>query len=302
MKLGIGIISAGRVGAVLGAALRRAGHTIVAAHARSEESIERAEVLLPGVPLEDVEEIVRTSELVLLAVPDREVPGLVDGLAALGAWQPGHLVIHTAGSMGTEVLSPATAAGALGLAIHPAMTFTGTSLDLSRLVDCPFAVSGPATILPVAHALVTEIDGVPVEVPSEKRPLYHAALAHGGNHLVTIVTQAMRLLEEAGIDDPGAFLAPLAGASLDGALRSGESLLTGPVVRGDTNTIDKHVCVLADHPEVLGTYRAIASAAVDRSVIRRIISEGTAEELKKALGEENTTRQQPRGRGAGRGE
>lgn len=283
MKLGIGIISAGRVGAVLGAALGRAGHTIVAAHARSEESIERAEVLLPGVPLQDVEEIVRTCELVLLALPDRELPGLVEGLAKAGAWQPGHLVVHTAGSMGVEVLAPAAAMGALGLAIHPAMTFTGTSLDLSRLVDCPFAVSGPATILPVAQALVTEIEGIPFEVPSERRALYHAALAHGGNHVVTVVTQAMRMLEEAGIDDPGAFLGPLVGASVDGALRSREALLTGPVVRGDVPTIEKHVDVLSEYPDVLSTYRAIASATADRAVLRSTITEATAADIKTAL-------------------
>lgn len=283
MKLGIGIISAGRVGAVLGAALGRAGHTIVAAHARSEESIERAEVLLPGVPLQDVEEIVRTCELVLLALPDRELPGLVEGLAKAGAWQPGHLVVHTAGSMGVEVLAPAAAMGALGLAIHPAMTFTGTSLDLSRLVDCPFAVSGPATILPVAQALVTEIEGIPFEVPSERRALYHAALAHGGNHVVTVVTQAMRMLEEAGIDDPGAFLGPLVGASVDGALRSREALLTGPVVRGDVPTIEKHVDVLSEYPDVLSTYRAIASATADRAVLRSTITDATAADIKTAL-------------------
>ncbi|AZN30029.1 DUF2520 domain-containing protein [Flaviflexus salsibiostraticola] len=283
MKLGVGIISTGRVGAVLGAALGRAGHTIVAAHARSEESIERAEVLLPGVPLQDVEEIVRTCELVLLALPDRELPGLVEGLAKAGAWQPGHLVVHTAGSMGVEVLAPAAAMGALGLAIHPAMTFTGTSLDLSRLVDCPFAVSGPATILPVAQALVTEIEGIPFEVPSERRALYHAALAHGGNHVVTVVTQAMRMLEEAGIDDPGAFLGPLVGASVDGALRSREALLTGPVVRGDVPTIEKHVDVLSEYPDVLSTYRAIASATADRAVLRSTITEATAADIKTAL-------------------
>ncbi|WP_338401693.1 Rossmann-like and DUF2520 domain-containing protein [Flaviflexus huanghaiensis] len=285
MKLGVGIISAGKVGAVLGAALGRAGHTVVAAHARSEESIERAEVLLPDVPLQDVEEIVRTCELVLLAVPDRELPGLVDGLAKAGAWQPGHLVVHTAGSMGVEVLAPAAAMGALGLAIHPAMTFTGTSLDLARLLDCPFAVSGPATILPVAQALVTEIGGVPFELPSASRPLYHAALAHGGNHVVTVVTQAMRMLDEAGIDDPGAFLGPLVRASLDGALRSREVLLTGPVVRGDVPTIRTHVDALIDHPDVLSTYRAIASATADRAVIRRTITQTTAEEIKRALGD-----------------
>ncbi|MEZ7898403.1 MAG: DUF2520 domain-containing protein [Flaviflexus sp.] len=289
MKLGIGIISAGKVGAVLGAALQRAGHTVVAAHARSEESIERAEVLLPGVPLRDVEEIVRTSELVLLAVPDTELPGIVSGLAKLNAWQTGQLLVHTAGSVGTDVLAPAMAQGALGLAIHPAMTFTGTSLDLDRIQDCPFAVSGPATILPVAHALVTEMGGIPVEVDNDKRGLYHAALSHGGNHLVTLVTQAMRLLEEAGISDPGAFLGPLAYGSLDGALRSGEALLTGPIVRGDGITVEKHLLELVGHPEVRDTYRALAEATTDRAVARRVIGEGTAADLRRILSQDDQT-------------
>ena len=285
MKLGIGIISAGKVGAVLGAALGRAGHTLVAAHARSEESIDRAEMLLPGVPLQDVEEIVRTCELVLLAVPDSELPGIVSGLAKMKSWQSGQLLVHTAGSVGTEVLEPATSLGALGLAIHPAMTFTGTSLDLARLVGCPFGVSGPATILPIAHALVSEMEGVPVEVDNDKRGLYHAALAHGGNHLVTVVTQAMRLLEDVGITDPGTFLAPLATASLDGALRSGEALLTGPIVRGDGVALERHLEVLADHPQTQESYRALALATTERALARMKISETKAAELRKILGD-----------------
>ncbi|HXF03667.1 MAG TPA: NAD(P)-binding domain-containing protein, partial [Arthrobacter sp.] len=106
-RLGIGVIGAGKVGAVLGAALRGVGHAVVGVSAVSEDSKERAENLLPGVPVLQIPEIVERAELVLLAVPDDALPELVDGLAAAGVWQPGQLVVHTSGRFGTGVLAPA---------------------------------------------------------------------------------------------------------------------------------------------------------------------------------------------------
>ena len=93
-RLGIGIIGAGKVGAVLGAALRGAEHAIIGVSAVSDASRERAETLLPGVPVLDVQDIVERAELVLLAVPDDALGPLIEGLAKLGAWQPGQLVAH----------------------------------------------------------------------------------------------------------------------------------------------------------------------------------------------------------------
>jgi len=134
-RLGVGIVGAGRVGPVLGAALAAAGHAIVGISAVSERSRDRAEAILPGVPVLTVPEIVERSELVLLAVPDDQLADLVQGLAATGVWQPGQLVVHTSAAHGLEVLRPALAAGAIPLAIHPALAFTGTTIDLVRLRD-----------------------------------------------------------------------------------------------------------------------------------------------------------------------
>ena len=142
-RLGVGVVGSGRVGAVLGSALRAAGHPVVAVSAISEASRERAATLLPGVPVLDIPEVVRRSELVLLTVPDDALADLVRGLADLGAWQVGQIVVHTSGRFGVDVLAPARAAGVIPLALHPAMTFTGTSLDLARLVGCSFAVTAP---------------------------------------------------------------------------------------------------------------------------------------------------------------
>ncbi len=243
-RLGVGIISAGRVGAVLGSALRAVDHQVIGVHAVSETSRDRAEVLLPGVPLLSVEQIVERSELVLLAVPDDALAPLVTGLADLGRWQHGQLVAHTSGRYGSGVLDPARHAGAIPLAIHPAMTFSGTSMDLPRLVGCPMAVTAPAAVLPIAQALAVELGGEPFVLDDDARPGYHAALAHGANHLLTVVTQAMRVLTAVGVDQPGATLRPLLTAALDRALREGEAGLTGPVSRGDAGTVAAHLAEL----------------------------------------------------------
>ena len=112
------------------------------------------------------------------------------------------------------------------------MTFTGMSLDLARLVDCCFAVTAPAPVLPIGQALVVEMGAEPVVVAEEARPLYHAALAHGANHLVTLVAESLDLLAAAGVQPADRVLAPLLSAALDNALRQGDGALTGPVARG----------------------------------------------------------------------
>lgn len=287
-RMGIGIVSAGKVGAALGSALRACGHQIIGAYAASDASRDRLESMLPGVPALDVETIVERSELVLLAVPDDELAPLVDGVAKLGAWQPGQIVVHVAGRYGTEVLAPAQAAGALCIAIHPAMTFTGTSLDVARLQGCPFAVTAPAALQPIGLALVAEMGGEGFVISSADRPLYHAALAHGANHVVTVIAQAARVLGEIGLD--GHYLRPLIMAAVEGALSSGEALQTGPVVRGDVGTVEEHVGTLdtlaADDPslsDVVDSYRALARATATRAEARGVISESAATQIRSML-------------------
>lgn len=290
-RLGIGIIGAGKVGAVLGSALRNTGHAIVGATGFSDQTLDRIDVLLPGVPVLDLQQVVERSELVLIAVPDDELPKVVNGLADLGAWQPGQIVVHVSGAHGIGVLEPARKMGCIPIAIHPAMTFTGTSLDLSRLDGTTFAVTAPTPVLPIGQALVVELGGEPVVLAEEMRGLYHAGLAHGANHLVVLVAQATAALEVAGIENPGQTLGPLLHAALDGALRAanGESnpmaTLTGPVVRGDAGTVAKHLETLDDLArdrgitDIAPSYRALGTAATVRALGAGRISETQAQDL-----------------------
>jgi predicted short-subunit dehydrogenase-like oxidoreductase (DUF2520 family) len=218
-RLGVGIVGAGRVGPVLGAALAGAGHAIVGISAISQSSRERAEVMLPGVPILEVPELIERSELVILAVPASELAGLVAGLASTGAWQPGQLVLHTAAEYGTDVLAPAAAAGAIPLAIHPAMSFTGTSIDLTQLFGSYFAVTAPAPVQPIGQALVVEMGGEPIVIAEKDRAAYAEAIATATSFSSAIVDQATALLAGIGVESPGQLLAPLVRSSVEIALR-----------------------------------------------------------------------------------
>ena len=229
-RLGVGIVGAGRVGPVLGAALAGTGHAIVGVATVSDAGHERAEALLPGAPVLDIRTLVERSELVLLAVPEGELPALVTGLADVGAWLPGQLVVHTAPGCGTVVLAPAAAAGAIPLAISPAMAFTGTSIDLTRLRSAYCAVTAPGPVLPIGQALAVEMGCEPVVVAEGDRALWAAALAAVVDPLDTVVRSSAALLREIGVDDADRVLGPVARSALERALTAAASTRTLPLL------------------------------------------------------------------------
>jgi predicted short-subunit dehydrogenase-like oxidoreductase (DUF2520 family) len=280
VRLRIGVIGTGRVGSALGAVLARAGHTVVAASGVSEASVRRAHSRLPGVPLCDPQQVAARAELVLLTVPDDALPGLVAGLAATGAELAGRLLVHTSGRYGIGVLEPAVARGALPLALHPVMTFTGRPDDIDRLEGICFGVTAPDQLQPVAEALVIEMGGEPVLIREEDRSLYHAALASAANHLVGLVAEAADLLRSVGAANPSRMLSPLLYAALDNALRLGDAGLSGPVARGDADTVARHIEVLGQaSPRALGAYVALARLTAGRALAADLLASSDAQRL-----------------------
>ncbi len=269
------------MGSAFGVALERAGHVVFGVSAISDASVHRARTRLPESRILPVEEVAASSELLILAVPDSELAGLIRGLASAGVVRPGTLVAHTSGANGVGVLAPLTELGARPLAIHPAMTFTGHDEDLARLANACFGITAADEIgYAIAQSLVIEMGGEPVRVAEEHRTLYHAALAHGSNHLVTVIVDAVAALRAA-LDGPGLLgqqvvddapgglaerlLAPLASAALDNALRRGQSALTGPVARGDAAAVAAHLEALDSlDPRLAASYRALSLRTAER--------------------------------------
>ncbi len=264
----VGVIGAGRVGAVLAAALRAAGHQLVGVSARSQASRARAADLLPGVPVLAPHEVARASNLVILAIPDDvlgDPAGPVLDLIACGALRGRQVVAHTSGRHGLGVLGPAARAGAITLAVHPAQTFGGTAEDLPRLPGVAYGVTALGRHWPVAEWLVAQLKGTPVAVPEELRPLWHAGLAHGANHLVTLVASALDIVRATGASDPSAVLRPLLSAALERTLEQGDAALTGPVARGDADAVAGHLRALDEYaPDQQQLYREMARSTAAR--------------------------------------
>ena len=280
----IGVIGAGRVGTVLAAKFRLAGHTITSVSGRSDATRMRVETMLPGIDILEPSEVAARSEILILSVPDDSLIRVAEELAATGTVRPGQVVMHTSGRHGLEALAALTRRAARPIAFHPAMTFTGTDVDLDR--SCVFGLTAADSEHALAEELVADLGGTAMWVDEANRALYHAALAHGANHLVTLVSQSMDMLRMAGAADPAAVLRPLLSAALDNSLTYGDAALTGPVVRGDVTTIRAHVDAFSQahvDPATVDSYLEMARATSNRAEASGRLSAADAGHVRQVL-------------------
>lgn len=260
----IGLIGTGRVARALGLALAPHSAAPILVHGRNPdhaaaavEAINHAQAVSLSTSLSS------RCDLILLAVADDALPAVIADLATMPL---SATICHVSGRSGAALLDPLRAQGATTAAVHPAMTFTGDpTAEVARMQGARFAITGAnAPSIAAARKLVALLGGVAVEVAEAHRPLYHAALCHAANHLVTLIAGAADALAAAGVAEPGALLAPLVRAALDNSLDRGIDALSGPLLRGDRQTIGNHLAALTSHaPELLPAYRAMALATLD---------------------------------------
>lgn len=214
----------------------------------------------------NIDRLQEESDIVAIAVADDALAGVIANMAAARPTGRLPFIFHVSGRSGALVLEPLRHAGALTAAIHPAMTFTGDPQgEARRMAGARFAITG-STIdaSDRAKRIVGLLGGIALEIAEEKRALYHAALCHASNHLVTLIAGAAGALHDAGIDDSPALLAPLVSAARENSLSRGFAGLSGPLLRGDAQTIGEHLDTLrANSPAVLSAYRAMARATVE---------------------------------------
>jgi predicted short-subunit dehydrogenase-like oxidoreductase (DUF2520 family) len=266
-RRGIGFIGVGRVGSALGAALLASGYRVVAAASRSSAARSRSSRWLPSVPLVSPAEVARRSEIVFVTVSDDAISPVVESLVAEQAIRSGQWIVHTSGRCGLDSLSAAGDVGAVPVALHPVMTFAGTEQDHTLVNGLPFGVTSPPSAREAVEAFVSGFGGVPVWVPDETRPLYHAAMVFAANNIITLTATALELLRWAEVSAPAELLGPIFRKSLDNALLLGDEALTGPVRRGDVGTIRSHLEALASaSPEVVDAYVSLARLTASRAI------------------------------------
>lgn len=261
----IGIAGSGRVARAMALALAPRSAAPVLIWGRSPGRVHEAAATVGGTVAENCADLTASCDLIVIAVADAALAEVAVGLAeALGGTEP--FVCHVSGGSGAAILAPLAGRGALTAAVHPAMTFTGDpAQEAGRMAGACFAITATdGEALAEARTLVALLGGVAVEIAEERRALYHAALSHAANHLVTLMSGASRALRAAGAGEPEALLAPLVRAALENSLAHGFDALSGPLLRGDDATIRTHLAAIArDCPGLLPAYRAMALATLD---------------------------------------
>jgi predicted short-subunit dehydrogenase-like oxidoreductase (DUF2520 family) len=261
----VAVVGAGRVGIAFALRLRSAGHRIVAASGRERTSA-RVREHLGDVPVVAPAEAARRAEVTLVATPDDAIAPTCASIVDEGGITTGGVLAHLSGGTSLDALAAAEAVGATVLSVHPLQTFPDVASAVERLAGCPIAVTARTlTGEAIGNRMAADVGGRPFALADEAKPLYHAAAVFASNYLVVVTALARDLGVSAGLEDAVALLAPLQTTTLRNVESMGpERALTGPAVRGDAGTIERHLRAVSEAvPDAVGAYVALARTAVD---------------------------------------
>jgi predicted short-subunit dehydrogenase-like oxidoreductase (DUF2520 family) len=255
----VGIIGAGRAGLSLGLALARADY-VVRLHARRSKPVPPPLTLSTGHLPAWLAEV----DVIILAVPDDAVPSVASELSASRWVTEPQVVLHLSGALDREALSPLEPSGAALGSLHPLQTLSDPATAPERLRGAVATVEGDPRAVEAAAALARGAGMEPVHISAEDKPRYHAAAVVASNFVVALAGVAQRLFMDAGVPDDAArkALAALMAGALENVRVAGPgAALTGPVARGDVETIRRHLEVLRGADAEL--YRTLSRAALD---------------------------------------
>ena len=262
----IGFIGTGTLGSGLALALHRKGYDVRAVSSRTRQSAETLAGSIPGCDaLDSPQDVVDAADLVFITTPDSAIASVSGSVR----WRPGQEVVHCCGASGRDLLQPAADQGAETGAFHPFQTFagiTGPDRAVARLTGVTFAISAEGGLADFLRALTKDLGGRAVVVDDDKRAIYHAAAILGCGYLVTLVQAALGALEDSGFSEEEALGAviSLSRATLDNvALLGPAASVTGPLVRGDTATVRKHLDALErSNPPVASLYATLTEISL----------------------------------------
>ncbi len=275
----------------LGRLLRERGERVAAVASRRAEHARAAVEFIGGGEVVPYSCLPQYAQRILIAVSDDAV-GAVGGILAEAGMSRG-VVLHTCGAHGPEVLAPLAARGVSCGTLHPLQTVASPAHGMAAVPGCAFGITAEGPAAEWAGRIAMMLGGRALRVSADKRPLWHAAAIMAGNYVIALVDAAVMLMEAAGIEEHDALaaIAPLVRASGSNALSLGPvRALTGPVERGDIDTVAKHCNALTAAPPVVRAFYRAAALQVLDIARRRGLDEAKARVLEKVLresGDEN---------------
>lgn len=270
------LVGAGRVGTSVARLLQNRGNEPRAVSSRSKQSGERAASLL-DVPIVDINEL-PSVDVVLIGTPEAAIAEVAGQLALDGG-----VAVHFAGAYGIGPLLPAIERGMWGCALHPVQACPDIPTAIERLPGSAWGVTCTWPAREWAHRFVSEeVGGTPIDVPEDARPVWHAAAVSTSNGIAALMAVGERLLAAVGIETPEKVLGPLARGTVDNAIAGGggAATLTGPAIRGEVVTVERHLNGIRDlSPQLLSGYVLAAELILEAGTI----DETTAGSIRRLL-------------------
>ena len=284
--LKLGFIGTGTVGTALAVRLNSEGYQVVAVSSRSRLSAENLTQVISNCRIFDnSQDVADIAELIFITTPDDAIAKVVSQLK----WHVGQSVVHCSGADSTEILQPARESGAHAGVFHPLQTFASAKQAMGNIPGSTFAVEAEEPLLNILKDMAAALDGHWIELKASDKVIYHAAAVMACNYVVTLVKLAADLWQTFSIPPQQATQALL--PLLRGTISNIEAIgipqcLTGPIARGDSGTVKKHLSALEEvAPAVLSTYRELGLQTIPIALAKGRINEQQAQELKTMLGE-----------------
>ena len=282
--LRLGLIGAGTVGTALAVRLSDKGYPVVAASSRSQTSAEKLAQSISGCrAVSNNQAAADAAELIFVTTPDDVIAPVVSEIQ----WYSGQSVVHCSGAASTDILESAKRLGAQVGAFHPLQTFANVKQAIDNIPGSTFVIEAEEPLLTTLREMATALEGDWIELKASDKVLYHAAAVIACNYMVTLIKLATDLWQTFNIPTPQATkaLMPLLQGTLNNIDNVGiPQCLTGPIARGDTGTIKKHLEALQKSaPTLLSTYRELGLQTIPVALAKGRINQQQAEALKAIL-------------------
>ncbi len=282
--LKLGFIGAGIVGTALAVRLSSKGYQVVAVSSRSQTSAQNLAQTISGCrAFAKNQDVTDTAELVFITTPDDTIATVASQLK----WHAGQSVVHCSGADSTEILQPARKLGVHVGAFHPLQSFANAKQAIENIPGSTFVVEAETPLLATLKDMATALGGHWIELKASDKVIYHAAAVIACNYLVTLVKLATDLWQTFSIPPHQATqaLLPLIRGTIHNIDTVGiPQCLTGPIARGDTGTIKKHLDALQKKaPSLLSTYRELGLQTIPIALAKGRINKQQAQELQAIL-------------------
>lgn len=290
MSKEVAIIGAGRVGGSIGHLLAKAGYAITAVAGRSMAAAERARTFIgAGEAYADAAKAASKAGIIFITTPDRMIRETCDAISAGGGFKPGSVVIHMSGAHSLDLLDSAKSSGSHRAVLHPLQSVPSAEQGIKNIPGSYFRIESDPEAGETAAALVKALGGIELAMPKWRPDKYSASLYHAGavavsNYFVALIDYGLKFYQALGADKKDALKAvlPLIKGTLANIERLGPAeALTGPIVRGDVETVRDHIKAMREMaPELLDLYRALAKQTIETARERGLIEEKIRELLK----------------------